>query len=50
MSKLNDLIAELCPDGVEWKKLGEVIRISKVYSLTSPTCKAKAVFPSLTAE
>jgi len=24
MSKLNDLIARFCPDGVEWKTLGEI--------------------------
>ena len=24
MSKLDDLINKLCPDGVEWKTLGEV--------------------------
>lgn len=27
MSKLNDLITRLCPDGVELKKLGEVLKI-----------------------
>ena len=26
MSKLDDLIAELCPDGVEYKELGEVLK------------------------
>ena len=29
MSKLNELIAELCPDGVEYKKLGEVATVSR---------------------
>jgi type I restriction enzyme S subunit len=34
MSKLQDLIRELCPEGVEFKKLGEVAELSrgKVYS------------------
>ena len=27
MSKLDELIKELCPNGVEWKKLGEVAEI-----------------------
>lgn len=27
MSKLNDLIKELCPNGVEYKKLGDVCNI-----------------------
>ena len=29
MSKLSDLIQELCPNGVEYKKLGEVATISR---------------------
>ena len=29
MSKLDELIAELCPDGVEYKKLGEISTISR---------------------
>ena len=29
MSKLDELIQELCPDGVEYKKLGEVSEISR---------------------
>ena len=36
MSKLQELIKELCPDGVEFRKLGEVCELSrgKVYSKT----------------
>ena len=36
MSKLQDLIQKLCPDGVEYKKLGDVCELSrgKVYSRT----------------
>ena len=29
MSRLDELIAELCPDGVEYKKLGEISTISR---------------------
>ena len=29
MSRLDELIAELCPDGVEYKKLGDVATISR---------------------
>ena len=29
MSKLDELIQELCPDGVEYKKLGEIATISR---------------------
>ena len=27
MSRLEELIEELCPDGVEFKKLGDVLKI-----------------------
>ena len=33
MSKLEELIQELCPDGVEYKKLGEIASISRGGSL-----------------
>lgn len=29
MSRLNELIQELCPNGVEYKKLGEITTISR---------------------
>ena len=29
MSRIDELIAELCPNGVEYKKLGEVATISR---------------------
>ena len=29
MSKLESLIKELCPNGVEYKKLGEIAEISR---------------------
>ena len=34
MSKLQELIQELCPDGVEYKKLGEVCEMQRGTSLT----------------
>ena len=27
MNRIEKLIGELCPDGVEWKELGEVVEI-----------------------
>ena len=30
MSKLQDLIQKLCPDGVEYKKLGDVSNLNRV--------------------
>ena len=33
MTKLEELIKELCPDGVEYKHLGEVATISRGGSL-----------------
>ena len=32
MSKIDDLIKELCPNGVEWKKLGEVFDMRNGYT------------------
>ena len=29
VSKLEELIQELCPDGVEYKKLGDVVTINR---------------------
>ena len=29
MSKLDELIAELCPDGVEYRKVGDIANISR---------------------
>lgn len=34
MSKLEELIAELCPDGVEWKPLGELATINRGVRVT----------------
>ncbi len=34
MSRIEQLIAELCPDGVEWKELGEVCEFQRGQSIT----------------
>jgi hypothetical protein len=36
MSKLNELIKQFCPDGVEYKTLGEIIT-SKILGLGTPS-------------
>ncbi len=43
MSKLDDLIKELCPDGVEYKTLGEVCRFQNGFSFKSPLFKSKGL-------
>ena len=40
MSKLNDLIQELCPDGVEYKNIDRMIK-EKILILISPSIKVK---------
>ncbi|MCQ2234214.1 MAG: restriction endonuclease subunit S [Paludibacteraceae bacterium] len=35
MSKIDDLIKELCPNGVEWKKLGEVCNFQNGFAFKS---------------
>ena len=40
MSKLNDLIQELCPDGVEYKNMDMMIK-EKILILISPSIKVK---------
>lgn len=39
MSKIDDLIAQYCPDGVEWKELGEVLSRSKGTKITAAQMK-----------
>ena len=43
MSRLRKLIEELCPKGVEWKKLGEV---AKCYSGATPKTGVAAYWES----
>lgn len=40
MSTLNDLIQQYCPDGVEYKTLGELITKKKIQTIT-PSLKIK---------
>ncbi len=41
MSKLEELIKELCPDGVEYKPLGEVCEIGKGIQFNKANMKDK---------
>lgn len=42
MSKLQELIQKLCPDGVEYKKLGELGKRLKGLPITATQMKAMA--------
>ena len=39
MNKIEKLIAELCPDGVEWKKLGEVAELKRGTAISKDKIK-----------
>lgn len=45
MSKINDLIKELCPDGVEYKTLDKVCRINKGKQLNKDILLETGVYP-----
>lgn len=45
MSKLQELIKELCPDGVEFRKLGEVCKIFRGKRLTTRDLHADGEYP-----
>lgn len=45
MSKLQDLMRELCPDGVEYKKLGEVCDIVRGERVTKNQLKKEGIYP-----
>ncbi len=51
MSRIDELIAELCPDGVEFKELGEVVDYEQPtkYIVGSTTYDYKFQTPVLTA-
>ena len=38
MNKIEKLIKEFCPDGVEWKKLGEVCEIKRGRVISKQSC------------
>ena len=43
MSRLEELIQELCPDGVEYKKLGEIATISRGWNLQKKDFREAAI-------
>ena len=43
MSKLDELIAELCPDGVEYKELNSLCRFQNGFSFKSPLFKSSGL-------
>ena len=45
MSKLSEMIATLCPNGVEYKKLGEVVRILRGKRLTKDMLSNENPYP-----
>ncbi|MBQ0029200.1 MAG: restriction endonuclease subunit S [Bacteroidales bacterium] len=45
MSKIDDLIKELCPNGVEWKKLGEVCTIQRGVRVVKSQLKTNGKYP-----
>ena len=45
MSKLEDLIKRLCPDGVEFKRLGEVCEIKTGKGITQKDCSEIGEYP-----
>ena len=49
MSKLDELLRELCPDGVEYKKLGEIATISRGGNFQKKDFLQRACRASITA-
>ncbi len=45
MSKLNELIEKYCPDGVEWKELGDVCDIHKGVQFNKTDMKEVGTYP-----
>lgn len=45
MSRIEQLIAELCPDGVEWKELGEVCEVLRGKRLTKKELSENSTYP-----
>lgn len=45
MSKIDDLIKELCPNGVEWKMLGEVCTIQRGVRVVKSQLKTNGKYP-----
>ena len=45
MSKLQELIQRLCPDGVEYKKLGEIVSVLRGKRLTKNELTLNGQYP-----
>ncbi len=45
MNKIDELIKELCPNGVEWKKLGEVCTIQRGVRVVKSQLKTNGKYP-----
>lgn len=45
MSKLNKLIQELCPNGVEYRKLGEVCELNRGVRVVKKDLSENGIFP-----
>ena len=45
MSKLKELMSTLCPDGVEYRKLGEVCKLNRGVRVVRKDLSEKGVFP-----
>lgn len=45
MSKLSELIAQLCPDGVEYKKIGDIATVLRGKRLTKDQLNAENEYP-----
>lgn len=45
MSRVEELIRQLCPNGVEWKKLGEVCEIKTGKGITQKDCTDERKYP-----
>jgi type I restriction enzyme S subunit len=50
MNRIEKLIAELCPDGVEWRKLGEVCGLITTGKLNANVMEENGIYPFFTCD
>jgi len=50
MNRIEKLIAELCPNGVEWKKLGEVCGLITTGKLNANVMEENGIYPFFTCD
>jgi type I restriction enzyme S subunit len=50
MNRIEKLIAELCPDGVEWRKLGEVCGLITTGKLNANAMEENGIYPFFTCD